>query len=193
MARLFFAGFESEPVELSEGENTLGRDPGNSIQVSDTSVSSFHCRIVVEGTEVMLHDLESTNGTFVDDVPVTQAVVGSGSVIRIGQVGMRLDVPPEVRVPEVDFKPKAAPAHLPDGSPCCFYHSDEKALFRCTICSKTFCNNCIHRIGLKGRTPLTLCPECSNRCEVIVEDIKEVKKAFSLKKVFAKTVRMLFR
>ena len=51
-------------LDLSEGENVLGRDPAAGIWICDPSVSRHHARIVVRGGDATLEDLGSKNGSF---------------------------------------------------------------------------------------------------------------------------------
>lgn len=54
------------------GENvTIGRDSGNDITINDSHVSTYHAIIKRRGEEWQLHDLGSTNGTFVNDLLLT--------------------------------------------------------------------------------------------------------------------------
>ncbi len=52
---------------LAEGKNVLGRDPGAQVLVDVPGVSRRHVRIVVTGSEAVVEDLGSKNGTFVGD------------------------------------------------------------------------------------------------------------------------------
>jgi DNA-binding NtrC family response regulator len=58
-------------------ENDLALD-------ADALVSARHCEIVVRGSDYMLRDLSSTNGTFIDGTRVLEAVLAPGSLITIG-------------------------------------------------------------------------------------------------------------
>ena len=50
---------------------TIGREEGNTIQLNDERVSRFHVKIQEDNRQLVLTDLESTNGTRVNDTPVT--------------------------------------------------------------------------------------------------------------------------
>jgi hypothetical protein len=52
--------------ELNQSEMYVGRDVSNDIVVSDSEVSRKHARLVLQASGVMLEDLGSTNGTFVN-------------------------------------------------------------------------------------------------------------------------------
>jgi hypothetical protein len=78
------AGHESGVAyDLSEGV-TLGR--GNvEIHLEDPFASSHHARITREGRVIVIEDLGSTNGTYLNDAPLSgPAPLHDGDVIRIG-------------------------------------------------------------------------------------------------------------
>jgi hypothetical protein len=86
-------GRAGETVRLGLGSATsLGRGPANDIVVADESVSGQHCRIRPEGGRFTLHDLESTNGTFVNDRRVGRHVLAEGDVIRIGETSLEFQM-----------------------------------------------------------------------------------------------------
>jgi transcriptional regulator with GAF, ATPase, and Fis domain len=70
--------------ELADGEVSIGRDPSNTMCLSDNVVSRRHCSVrpARDGYEVA--DLTSHNGTFVNGVPVTRKTLVHGDVIRAG-------------------------------------------------------------------------------------------------------------
>ena len=73
-------------LPLKEGVNTLGRTETNDCIVNDPSVSGRHCEVVVSPDSVRLRDLGSTNGTFINRAPVTEAILQSGQRIQLGSV-----------------------------------------------------------------------------------------------------------
>jgi DNA-binding winged helix-turn-helix (wHTH) protein len=70
---------------LADGEHIAGREPGTSIWLDSPKVSRHHARVVVHGARATIEDLNSTNGTFVQNARISaQAVLDSGDTIRIG-------------------------------------------------------------------------------------------------------------
>src|SRR5437763_7053785 len=69
---------------LLEAETSIGRESANRICLSNSSVSRRHCIIKREGELFKISDLESLNGTFVNDVPVKERVLEHGDLLRIG-------------------------------------------------------------------------------------------------------------
>ncbi|GAA4723852.1 TIR domain-containing protein [Sphingomonas lutea] len=68
----------------------IGRSAPADIVVPDGSVSRQHCVLGIANDELLVSDLNSTNGTYVDGERVTRAtVVPVGSLLQVGQVSMR--------------------------------------------------------------------------------------------------------
>ncbi|MBI1377916.1 MAG: DUF2662 domain-containing protein [Frankiales bacterium] len=72
---------------LTRAVTRLGRGTDVDIRVDDPGVSRHHAEILL-GREVVLRDLDSTNGTYVDGVQVGETVLHDGSVVQLG--GTRL-------------------------------------------------------------------------------------------------------
>jgi two-component system, cell cycle response regulator len=67
------------------GESTLGRAAECTFRVDDASVSGVHARVARLGPSHLLTDAGSTNGSFVNDVPVkTSVVLNEGDRIQLG-------------------------------------------------------------------------------------------------------------
>ena len=64
---------------------TIGRLPDNAVIVDNPAVSGHHARVVCEGEQVVLEDLHSTNGTWVNTQQVTRHALTHGDVILIGK------------------------------------------------------------------------------------------------------------
>jgi diguanylate cyclase (GGDEF)-like protein len=73
-------------VALDHDETVIGRDPGAHVWVADPAVSWRHARIAREARgAIVLHDLDSTNGTFLDGERVAgSAVLQAGQQIHLG-------------------------------------------------------------------------------------------------------------
>src|SRR5579863_4924137 len=87
-------GLAGQSIDLKSEKTTIGRVEDNNFALPVGSVSSHHCEILLRGTEVVVKDLNSTNGTFVNGQQVTkEAVLKPGQTLRLGQVEIRLDDP----------------------------------------------------------------------------------------------------
>jgi hypothetical protein len=77
--------------ELKEEKITIGRAEDNTFQVVEASVSSHHCEVRLRGSDVLVRDLDSTNGTYIGGEKITERVLKPGQIVRLGQVDLRLE------------------------------------------------------------------------------------------------------
>jgi len=79
---------------LAQEKTTVGRGDQNTLALHDGSVSSSHCEILMNGPEVIVCDLGSANGTFVNGVRLDhqQCQIKSGQTVRFGTVEARLEL-----------------------------------------------------------------------------------------------------
>jgi hypothetical protein len=68
----------------------LGRQPGVEVQLEEELVSRRHARISFEGDDLVVEDLGSTNGTWLNGTRITRAVVSEGDRILVGGCLMRV-------------------------------------------------------------------------------------------------------
>ena len=88
---LLTEGFTGRSFELKAERSTVGRLEDNNFQIPAPSVSSHHCEILLKGNDVVVKDLDSTNGTFINGEQVTEAVLTVGQTVRFGSVEARLE------------------------------------------------------------------------------------------------------
>ena len=96
-------GMTGRTFELNVERNTVGRMEDNTFQIADASVSSHHAEIVLRGSDILVKDLNSTNGSFINNEKISEAVLLPGQTLRFGQVEIKID----------DGKPVTAPAGSP--------------------------------------------------------------------------------
>ncbi|MDX9723045.1 MAG: GGDEF domain-containing protein [Myxococcota bacterium] len=70
--------------ELGKQSTILGRSPQADIQLEDDAISRNHAMISIESEAAFVRDMESTNGTYVNDVPVSRKRLEDGDRIKIG-------------------------------------------------------------------------------------------------------------
>ena len=86
---------------VHEGSNILGRSNDSDFRLPDTGVSRQHAEITWDGQVAVLVDLQSTNGTTVNDEPVENWMLADGDVITLGHSSI------EVRIIGGEDQPQA--------------------------------------------------------------------------------------
>ncbi len=85
--------FEEEEMALELGTHTFGRRDSNDLVLSNAYVSGSHGQIEVTETAVLLTDLGSTNGTFVNSAKLTpnqSAQIHAGDEIKLGSTEIEI-------------------------------------------------------------------------------------------------------
>ena len=99
--------------ELLEDLITIGRGPDNTIIINDPSVSTYHAQLQLAGETYRLKDLDSTNGTRVNGMPVTETVLRLDDRIRFGAADARYEPYTSAPQPLPQLEEiKATPAEL---------------------------------------------------------------------------------
>lgn len=110
-------GLKGTSYDLKADRTTVGRVEDNTFQVSDASVSSHHCEVLLRGTDVVVKDLDSTNGTYIDGEKITEANLKPGQMLRLGQVELQLvegEGPPTATPSTPAGLPKPKPGPVAD-------------------------------------------------------------------------------
>ena len=100
-------GLTGRSHELNVDHTTIGRVEDNLFQIAEASVSSHHCEVLLRGSDVVIKDLNSTNGTFINGEQITESVLKPGQTLRLGQVELKLET----------GTPASAPASAPATAP----------------------------------------------------------------------------
>ena len=106
-------GMTGRAHELNVDRTTIGRVEDNTFQIADASVSSHHCEVLLRGGEVVIRDLNSTNGSYINDAQITESVLKPGQKLRLGQIELKLETEgsaPAAAAPAVQAAPAAPPA-----------------------------------------------------------------------------------
>ncbi len=96
--------------ELKPGSNYLGRGFSNDFKIEDPSVSGNHAQILVDGEVIVVKDLGSTNGTYINRSQVKEGFLQPGQALHLGSVEL-------VLVEAVVTTGAAAPPPVPLSAP----------------------------------------------------------------------------
>jgi diguanylate cyclase (GGDEF)-like protein len=72
-------------MPLSTAPFDIGRSSKNDLFIDQESISRHHARITFDGSSYLVSDMNSTNGTFVNDHPVKESRLKDGDQVQIGR------------------------------------------------------------------------------------------------------------
>lgn len=157
-------------IELKPGPNRVGRSEQNDFSINHPTVSTYHCEFVVSDAGVMVKDLNSTRGTFVNgEMVVKETFLRPGQHVQLGSVDMVFDATPDEDtslisavqtetmmqvpvlppdIPALDempppLEPATPPSLLNVGPAFCKFHPKTPARFFCSKCQSHFCAPCV--------------------------------------------------
>ena len=194
MARLVITSPEvpGAALELRLGVNRVGRAPDCDFVINHPTISSYHCELILSADGVLLRDNASTNGTFLNENPISDVWLATGQELRFGDIKLRVEsADVTIAIPEIKREAPPAPIPTEDGSFLCARHPDTRVTFQCTNCHETMCTACVHVMRRQGGVALYLCPVCSHKCTPIVSE-DSVKKKKSFFGLLEETVRLRF-
>lgn len=98
--------------ELPSRPLTIGRASQSDLQIADEKISRIHCGIRAEADAFMIKDLGSTNGTWVNDQRIREAILKFGDRIRVGNTVLAFESEP--RHHSTSKLPEILEVELPD-------------------------------------------------------------------------------
>ena len=78
-------GVVIKEVQITKDRTTLGRRPYNDIVIDNLAVSGEHAVLQMEGDDVYLEDLNSTNGTYVNGKAAKKQLLQDGDTVEVGK------------------------------------------------------------------------------------------------------------
>ncbi|MBT5709315.1 MAG: FHA domain-containing protein [Verrucomicrobia bacterium] len=167
MLELRFHTWDGKPetYRLREGRTRVGRVSQNDLQIDDLALSAHHCEFLVSGNEVILKDVDSASGTFLDGELIEEAKVVSGQVINLGIFSIEAHAVSETPVESRNAQSLALPVQLEDGTYSCQSHTVNRAEYECENCFALFCSKCFQG-SLTDRVALH-CPRCEQALKAV--------------------------
>jgi len=107
--RLTITRPDSAPTvyELEQEYTHVGRAPNNEIPLPYPSISNRHCIFIHSGPDIVLRDLNSSNGTYVNGEIISEVILRPGDLIQMGCVTMKFE--PGVKRPKLIAPENSAP------------------------------------------------------------------------------------
>jgi pSer/pThr/pTyr-binding forkhead associated (FHA) protein len=104
---LYSVKTDGEAIKLRRDATIFGREKGDII-IDDHEVSSTHCQIQAIGADYHIFDMNSTNGTFLNNERILKAKLAHGDIVTIGQSSFKFQLEDESNVRHITtiFKSK---------------------------------------------------------------------------------------
>lgn len=106
---LMFENKLVKEVPIGSRPVTIGRSPDNDIPIDNLAISNYHARVYFEANRLVVEDLDSLNGTFVNDLRVERATLHDGDSIWIGKHNIKVDASGDAAIPWDSGRKAAAP------------------------------------------------------------------------------------
>ncbi len=88
--KLTYKDGDTESFVFHKSIITVGRSGENDIKVvSASGVSRHHLKLLVEAGQIVVEDLNSTNGTLLNSIKVNRAIVGANDIIEVGDASIK--------------------------------------------------------------------------------------------------------
>src|SRR5687768_6257998 len=104
---------------------TIGRLPDNSVVIDNPAVSGHHARIYSEDGAVILEDLDSTNGTYVNGQATNRRTMRNGDVVQVGKHHLVFETTSE--------RSAAPPSELPSLGDTMYLDTQQHRAMRATL------------------------------------------------------------
>ena len=198
---------------IGSGSHRVGRADGNHLRLPDGSVSGSHCEVALDPAgNLIVRDLGSTNGTYIQGQRVREALVRPGQNLRLGNLelifenslaaqhtpamSMPVKLPPppvpQAPAPATLVEETAAAESLVAGPDDCVNHPGIRAIAVCTRCGRKACAKCTKQQKL-GMAIVDFCMACGGQCKKMSVVAKEAAKAAAVPTTFGKAVSGAFK
>lgn len=133
------------------GTCQIGRRRGCDLRVREVTVSGYHCELISDGKQILFRDKKSTNGSQVNGVTVSEAVLSDGDTITIGgKCSFRIVIEEEENSSGPQQAPEKEENPAAQGSSA---EAEESGECRCELCGRIF--------PAKDRMEgVNICPHC---------------------------------
>src|SRR5215813_1058376 len=89
---------EGKVIPITLSQFVIGRDPQCNLRPASAVISKRHCALLIKDGKVSVRDFDSTNGTFINDVPVKgEASLKNEDILKIGPLEFKVAL--EVKPP----------------------------------------------------------------------------------------------
>lgn len=101
---VMFKDGKSRSFPMKGDKLTIGRAPDSSLRIPTPDVSRNHCEVLIDAGDLIVHDVGSSNGTYVNGKMVDETELSPGDKLRVGPVTFVVQIdgkPAKVEGPDV--------------------------------------------------------------------------------------------
>ena len=100
---LMFKDKVLKKIETEKSEITIGRSPNTDIQIDNLAVSKQHARLIEQKGQFVVEDLNSTNGTLLNNEKISRAILKHNDIILVGKHTLVINLDEKTDKPAHDF------------------------------------------------------------------------------------------
>lgn len=102
---------QGQAIPVNFAQFIIGRDPQCNLRPASAVISKRHCAILMKNEQAFVRDFESTNGTFVNDVPVKgELPLKHDDILKVGPLTFKVVVEARATVSKPTPVPQKSPA-----------------------------------------------------------------------------------
>ena len=90
-------------IETEKSEIIIGRSPNTDIQIDNLAVSNQHARIIKQKDQYVVEDLNSTNGTLLNNEKILKAILKHNAIVGVGKHTLVINLDKTTAKPTQDF------------------------------------------------------------------------------------------
>jgi predicted component of type VI protein secretion system len=118
---------QGQAIPIGLAQFVIGRDPQCNLRPASALISKRHCALLVRDGKVFLRDFDSTNGTFVNEIPVKDEVeLHAGDFLKVGPLAFTVKI--ESGAVPVNRPTPAPPTKKPSGDKAAPALSDDESV-----------------------------------------------------------------
>ncbi len=100
---LMFKDRVLKKIETEKSEITIGRSPNVDIQIDNLAVSNQHARLIKQNGQYVVEDLNSTNGTLLNNEKISKAILKHNDTVVVGKHTLIINLDEKAGKPNTDF------------------------------------------------------------------------------------------
>ncbi len=112
---------QGKSISIANPEFIIGRDPDCHLRPASPLISKKHCAFLVQGEKATIRDFGSTNGTMLNNEPITgDRPIANGDIVKVGPIEFRVDMEVTAAPVRRTPSPRSMPSEADDAAAAMF-------------------------------------------------------------------------